>query len=222
MDYKPEEFFGIEIVKLYNYDVNKAYDFVKRNTDYLDNISIDEVKEIMFSCNKDIIILLKNGILLVNEEEQFRNIKTLGFISGLSIFAISNDNAITCITRKCLETEFINNNNYSYKKIIITPLVIVALTYEKEVKLFGTLVDEVVDYNKYIDVEDIGYVEEYDNIVVIKNGKVYSLLANHDYSNEKPDVIVSKEFKTSKSVVMDDVNNESPIENIVILSRDED
>lgn len=51
------EMFGVDVVKLYNYDLNKAYDIVKQNTDYLKDISKEEVKEIKFSYFKDIIIL---------------------------------------------------------------------------------------------------------------------------------------------------------------------
>ena len=58
--------FGVDIVKLYNYTLDKAYNFVKDNTDYLVDIDIDEVKDINFSAVKDIIILLKNGTVLVN------------------------------------------------------------------------------------------------------------------------------------------------------------
>lgn len=182
--------FGVDIVKLYNYTLDKAYNFVKDNTDYLVDIDIDEVKDINFSAVKDIIILLKNGTVLVNGIKRLENIKTLAFMSGLSIFAISNDHVITSLTGEDGLYNFINNDNYKYRKIIVTPLVIVALTHEKDIRLFGTLCDRVVDYQLYFNVDDIGYVEENDDIVIIKDGKVFSLFHEHDYSNEKPDVLV--------------------------------
>lgn len=182
--------FGVDIVKLYDYDLNKAYDIVNNNTDYLKGLSIFDVKDIKFSCNKDVIILLHNGIVLLNGKNQLSNIKILGFMSRLSIFAFSNDNVITCLTGVWDSTEFMNNNNYKYKKIIITPLVVVALTFEKNIRLFGSLCDNVIDYSMFADVDDIGYVEENDDIVVIKDGKVYSLFHENDYSNEVPDVLV--------------------------------
>lgn len=209
--------FGIDIVELYNYDLEKAYNFTISNTDYLKNISIEEVKEIKFSCYKDIIILLRNGILLVNGKNRLENIKTMGFMSGLSIFAFSNDNIITCLTRKSEDTKFMNNNNYKYKKIIITPLEIVALTYEKEIKLFGSLLDTVVDYTRYTDVDDIGYVEENNDIVIIKNNEVYSLLVYHDYSNEMPDVVISGELK--QNIYVKNVEDMNFIEEIAILEK---
>ena len=182
--------FGVDIVKLYNYNLDKAYNFVKDNTDYLVDVDIDEVKDINFSAVKDIIILLKDGTVLVNGIKRLENIKTLAFMSGLSIFAISNDNVITSLTGEDCLYSFINNNNYKYRKMIVTPLVIVALTHESDIRLFGTLCDRVVDYQLYFNVDDIGYVEENDDIIVIKDGKVFSLFHQHDYSNEKPDVLV--------------------------------
>ena len=182
--------FGVDIVKLYNYNLDKAYNFVKDNTDYLVDVDIDEVKDINFSAVKDIIILLKDGTVLVNGIKRLENIKTLAFMSGLSIFAISNDHVITCLTGNDESYSYINNDNYKYRKIIVTPLVIAALTHEKDIRVFGTLCDRVVDYQLYFNVDDIGYVEENDDIVIIKDGKVFSLFHEHDYSNEKPDVLV--------------------------------
>lgn len=182
--------FGVDIVKLYNYNLDKAYNFVKDNTDYLIDVPIEEVKNINFSAYKDIIILLRDGTVILNGNKCLTNIKTLAFISGLSIFAISNDHVITSLTGEDGLYNFINNDNYKYRKIIVTPLVIVALTHEKYIRLFGTLCDRVVDYQLYFNVDDIGYVEENDDIVIIKDGKVFSLFHEHDYSNEKPDVLV--------------------------------
>ena len=182
--------FGVDIVKLYNYNLDKAYNFVKDNTDYLIDVPIEEVKNINFSAYKDIIILLRDGTVILNGNKCLTNIKTLAFISGLSIFAISNDHVITSLTGEDGLYNFINNDNYKYRKIIVTPLVIVALTHEKDIRLFGTLCDRVMDYQLYFNVDDIGYVEENDDIVIIKDGKVFSLFHEHDYSNEKPDVLV--------------------------------
>ena len=67
--------FAIDIVELYDYDLNRAYKFIVDNTDYLNYISIKEVKEIKFSYYKDIIILLKNGKLFLNGEQKLYNIR---------------------------------------------------------------------------------------------------------------------------------------------------
>ena len=182
--------FGVDIVDLYNYNLDKAYNFVKDNTDYLVDVSIDEVKDINFSATKDIIVLLRDGTVILNGKKNLNNIKSLAFMSGLSIFAISNARVITCLTGNDEVSNYINNDNYKYRKIIVTPLVIVALSTDGDIRLFGTLCDQVVDYKLYFDLDDIGYVEENDDIIVIKDGKVFSLFHQHDYSNEKPDVLV--------------------------------
>lgn len=188
------QLYGIDINKLYNYDLKKAYTFVKENTDYLIDTSLNDIKEILFSAYKDIIILLKNGIVLFNGENRLNNVNMLCFISGISIFAITNKKIIIPLTRKDKAINFINANNYEYKKIITTPIMILGLTYDGYVKMFGDLVDVPIDYNKFINVEDICYVDENDDIVVIKDGKVYSLFLEYDYSNSIPDLIVKNSF----------------------------
>jgi len=100
--------FGVDIVDLYNYNLDKAYNFVKDNTDYLVDVSIDEVKDINFSATKDIIILLRDGTVIVNGKKNLNNIKSLAFMSGLSIFAISNDHIITSLTGEDGLCSFIN------------------------------------------------------------------------------------------------------------------
>nr|MBP3259274.1 hypothetical protein [Bacilli bacterium] len=189
-DLADTKLFGVDIVKLYNYDVSKAYNFVKDNTDYLNDISIDEVKDIEFSATSDIIILLNNGDVILNGELKVNNIKLLVFLSGLSIFGISNENQIIPIIGSNYSYSFINNNNYKYKKILINPLVIIALTNENNIRLYGTVCDGAIDSNRLIDVEDIGYIDENDDIVVIKDSKPYSLFYENDYSNDVPEVMI--------------------------------
>lgn len=188
-DLRSIRLFGVDIVKLYDYDLHNAYDIVNDNTDYLKDVSIDEVKDIKFSCYKDVIILLHNGIVLLNGKEMLENVKAVVFINGGAIFAITNNNVIIPVVGMCNSTKCINNNNYKYKKIIITPLVIAALTFEKDIRLFGMVCEGFIDYHRFFDVDDIGYVEENDDIVVIKDGKVYSLFHENDYSNNKPKVL---------------------------------
>lgn len=185
-----DSLFGVNISILYDYKLNKAYNLVKTNTNYLDSISIDEVEDIKFSCYKDVIILLKNGLVLVNGRKRLDNIKKLEYKSGLTIFAFSNDNVITPVIGRRESTLYINNNNYKYKKIIITPLMIVALTFEGDVRVYLSFLESAIDHSRFVDVEDIGYVEKNDDIVVIKDGKVYSLFLQADYSDYVPEVMV--------------------------------
>ncbi len=184
------QLYGVDITRLYNYDLEKAYTFVKENTDYLYNIYIDKVKNILFSVYKDIIILLNDGSLLLNGKKKLDNIKKIIFLSGLSIFAISNDNVIKCVTGNWESTKFLNANDYKYKKILYTPLVIVALNYDNDIRLYGTITDQAIDSKRLVSVDDIGYVEDNNDIVIIKENKVYSLFLEHDYADELPNIMV--------------------------------
>lgn len=191
INYEKVKLFDVDITTVYDFSLETSFDFVNKNTNYLKNITIDEVSEIKFSYYKDIIILLKNGKLLFNGEEVLENIKTLGFIVGMYVFAFSNDNVITCLTGSWDTVKFINNNNYKYKKIINDCLGIVALTNENTIKFFGTLVDGVFDYNKFSNVLDIGYNECENDIVIFKKDGVFSLFNCGDYTNKSDDILLS-------------------------------
>ena len=183
--------FGIELYNLYDCELSKAYDLVSKNTNYLKDIPLDDVKKINFSIYKDIIILLKDGTLFFNGKKKLENINTTLFVSGTSVFAVSYDKSITCVTGKWESAIFMNNNNYKYKKILHVPLALVTLSYDNEIRIYGASPNFAIDYKRLFDVEDIGYVEENDDIVVIKDGKVYSLFLEHDYSNAVPEVMMN-------------------------------
>lgn len=195
------ELFGVSINKLYDYDLDKAYDLIKANTDYLNDISKGEVKNINFSYYKDIIIALKSGIVLVNGKKEFENIEMLHMLNSVNILAISRDKIIYDTLGFDNLTRYINNNNYRYKKVIAYELGIVALTYENEIKATTPLNQVPIDYKKFYEVEDIGYIEENDDIVSIKDGKVYSLFDNYDYSNEIPEVMIGGKLKDRITII---------------------
>lgn len=190
------ELFGVDIDNLYLPELEVAYELVNNNTDYLKNIPIEDVKDIQFSSHKDIIILLKNGILLFNGEKRSENIKALAFVDTLEIFSISNDKVVTCLTGKNnYKKKFINDNDYKYKKVIQDGVGIYLLTYENTVKFFGTSIKNVINYDNFCNVVDMGYVKENDDIVVIKsNGKVKSLFMGDDYSNIETEIMVEGEL----------------------------
>lgn len=194
--------FGINLTTAYDLDLEKKYELVRTNTNYLKNTTIEEVKDIKFSIFKDIIILLKTNKVYVNGEEKADNIKYLHFVDGMSIFAIDNENRLFCLTASDNAPKLINNNDYRYKRIILTPLCIVALTYEKGVKCFGNFLDIFIDYNKFSEVEDIGYEESNDDIIVIKNNNIYSLFGNFEYSNSDSNIIYCEK---GKDIILDEV-----------------
>lgn len=188
------ELFGVSIEVLFDYNLKQAYDFVKENTDYLDEILINDVRDIQFSLYGNVIILLSNGDVILDGNNVLSNIKLLSFRNGYVIFAISNDRIIRCLTSNIAHALFMNNYDSTYKKILVTPLVMVALTNDGDIKFYGDILDTIIEYHRFLNVEDIGYVEENNDIVVIKDGLPYSLLYKHDYFGEIPDVLVEGEL----------------------------
>lgn len=186
-----DSFFGISIVSAYDLELKEAYKLINDNTNYLINIPFDDVKEIEISYYKDIFILLNDGTLLINNKKKIDNIRTLGFLSGVNIFAFTYDNVVMLLILSLPTTKFINNNNYKYKKLMLNYMNIIGLTYENDIKIFGSIIDGVIDNKLYCDIQDIGYNADNDDIVVIKDGNVYSLFNNIDYSNMKPEIMVS-------------------------------
>lgn len=188
------ELFGVPIEVLFDYNLKQAYDFVKENTDYLDDILINDVRDIQFSLYGNVIILLSNGDVILDGNNVLSNIKFLSFRNGYVIFAISNDRIIRCLTSNIAHALFMDNYDSTYKKILVTPLVMVALTNEGDIKFYGDILDTTIDYHRFKDIEDIGYAKENNDIVVIKDGLPYSLLYEHDYFGEIPDVLVEGEL----------------------------
>ena len=104
------ELFGLDIVKAYELSLDEADTFIKSNTNYLNNIDLNSIKDIKFSCFKDIYVLLKDGNLYIDGEYVFNNIKSLGLWYGVNIFAITNENIIISISGNDSDTEFINKH----------------------------------------------------------------------------------------------------------------
>ena len=194
-DLKGIKLFNEDIVKLYNYDLDRAYEFVSQNTNYLKDITKSDIKDIMFSAFEDVIILLNDGNVYKNGIKQLDNIKKIVFISGLSIFAISNNNSIISLTGDEYYYDILNNQDYNYKKIIVTPLMIIGLTNEKDIKIFGTICDRTLDYHRFMNVDDIGYIKDNDDVVVVKDKKIYSLLCENEYNETNYEVLLDGKFE---------------------------
>ena len=174
-------FFGVDIVEAYDLKIEELYKIISENTKYLDNIKKEKIKDIKVTYYKEIVVLLKDGKVYLDGIEQYQNIKELVFMSGVNIFGITNENQIIAITGSDNNTRFMSSNKYKYKKIFINPLVIVALNHEREVKIFGCMLDFAINYKNFFDVDDIAYIEDEDDVVVLKNNKIISLLHNTEY-----------------------------------------
>lgn len=175
------DFFGVDIVDAYDLKTEELYKIIKENTKYLDKIKKEDIKDIKVTYYKEIVVLLKDGTVYLDGIEQYSNIKEIIFMSGVNIFGISNENQIVSITGSDNNTRFMSNNNYKYKKIFRNPLVIAALNHEKEVKIYGCMLDFAINYKNFYDVDDIAYIEDEDDVVVLKKDKIISLLHNTEY-----------------------------------------
>lgn len=175
------DFFGVDIVDAYDLKTEELYKIIKENTKYLDKIKKEDIKDIKVTYYKEIVVLLKDGTVYFDGIEQYSNIKEIIFMSGVNIFGISNENQIVSITGSDNNTRFMSNNNYKYKKIFRNPLVIAALNHEKEVKIYGCMLDFAINYKNFYDVDDIAYIEDEDDVVVLKKDKIISLLHNTEY-----------------------------------------
>ena len=175
------DFFGVDIVDAYDLKSEELYKIIKENTKYLDKIKKEDIKDIKVTYYKEIVVLLKDGTVYLDGIEQYSNIKEIIFMSGVNIFGISNENQIVSITGSDNNTRFMSNNNYKYKKIFRNPLVIAALNHEKEVKIYGCMLDFAINYKNFYDVDDIAYIEDEDDVVVLKKDKIISLLHNTEY-----------------------------------------
>ena len=158
--------------------VEEEYEIVSKYTNYLNNIELEQVKDIKVDCNYKIAILLHDGTFLINGKVELDNIKETEIFGPGTIIAISNDNVITGFSNKhSSKLTTLNNNDYSYKKVLIGSLGVVALTHEGTIIYFGMRDISIIDPMRFINVNDINYADDhYDEFIVRKDdGTSYSL-----------------------------------------------
>lgn len=169
--------FGIDMDEFHSsMNLESQYNVIAKYTDYLKNIPVDMVKTIEVSCYQEVVVLLKDGAAFINGKKILDDVKYIILIDIRTICAIGAEKTITCLTEKgrCGH-DFINDNNYHYKKIVFTEFGIAALTHEKTVKYYGDFNFGAIDYSRFVDVDDIGLIGDSDDIIVVKGDKVYSL-----------------------------------------------
>lgn len=169
--------FGIDMDEFHScMDLEEQYNVIAKYTNYLKNIPVDMVKTIEVSCYQEVVVLLKDGTAFINGKKILDDVKYITLIDIRTICAIGAEKTITCLTKKgrCGH-DFINDNNYHYKKIVFTEFGIAALTHEKTVKYYGDFEFGAIDYSRFVDVDDIGLIGDSDDIIVVKGDKVYSL-----------------------------------------------
>ena len=119
----------------------------------------------------------------------------MGFSFNSEIYSISNDKKITHLTGNDQRTRFIDNSNCEYRKIIVDVLAIIGLTNEGIIRVYGTLVCDIVDYEMLIGNEDLGYNVDKEDYVVKKQGRILSLFRNVDYTDSKDTIKFSGKGK---------------------------
>lgn len=166
--------------------VEEEYKVVSKYTNYLNNIELEQVKNIRVDCNYKTAILLHDGTFLINGKVELDNIKEIEIIDPCTIIAVSNDNVITGFSKKhSSKLATLNNNDYNYKKVLIGSLGVVALTHDGTVIYFGVRDISIIDPMRFINVDDINYVDynvddiscvDYDKFIVKKyDGTSYLL-----------------------------------------------
>ena len=161
--------------KLDDEDIERIEEIIsKKNIDY-DNINFEEVISCRIDFEDNIYILFDNGISYKNDEIYDFNISNLFSLDIYRIYEITKENKINPINEmyNCDIGYYLNNNNCSYKKIIVDDLYLIALTEEGRIIAVSTTpVGLGVVPENFIDVEDI-YFKEYENIVepyIVKEG----------------------------------------------------
>lgn len=161
--------------KLDDEDIERIKEIIsKKNLDY-DSNDFEEIISYRIDFEENIYILFDNGILYKNDELNDFNISNLFSLDIYRIYEITKENKINPINGiYCCDIDYyLNNNNCSYKKIIVDDLYLIALTEEGRIITVSTNpVGLGIIPENFVNVEDV-YFKEYENAVepyVVKEG----------------------------------------------------
>lgn len=161
--------------KLNDEDIKIIKKFIsKKNMDYKSR-DFKEIIDYRIDFEDNIYILFDNGVLYKNDELYDVDIKNLFSLDIYRIYEITKENRINPIDEGyCYDIDYyLNNNNGSYKKIIVDYLYLIALTEEGRIIAVSTNpVGLGVVPENFVDVEDI-FFKEYENTVephIVKEG----------------------------------------------------
>lgn len=144
------------------YDINdrdKKIEYIRNNTNGLNGINLDDVKQIETDYYNNVYVLLYNGKLYENGKLKNYNIDELYMFDGLTLFKISNNKIFPIIDDKNDWTNidwYFYNNGCSYKKIIKDILYFVALAEDGRVFAMSSNPTGIaVNSENFINVDDI-------------------------------------------------------------------
>lgn len=179
--------FKIELYAIYNIKKANLYtifrnrdivitpiDYVKESTNYLSRFKEDDIVSVCGDMYNNLYILLSNGNLYVSDKkEPIKNVKALVSLSysHKDIVAITNDNRIIWFNNDEYQSYF---SDTSYDKVIAYNCGVVALK-DGVLKVVCSMFNLIIDYNDFIDVEDIKLVDN-EKVLIKKNGKWKKLL----------------------------------------------
>lgn len=146
----------------------------QKNINY-NNINLKKIIDYRVDYEDNIYILFDNGFLYKNDRLYDIDINNLFSLDIYRIYVITRENKINPINEmySCDIDYYLNNNNCSYKKIIVYDLYLIALTEEGRIIAVSTNpVGLGVVPENFVNVEDI-FFKEYENTVepyVVKEG----------------------------------------------------
>lgn len=166
-----------ENFKIYHIaDEQEKIKYIQNNTNALNGINLDDIKQIETNFDNNVYVLLKNGEVYKDNKYLATDINEIYFLTGFNLYLITNDNII-------LPTEdvvywdnldfYLNNNNGKYNKILTDPSFITALTQEKKVIAVAQFIEHGIIPENFLNVDDILQIE--DEPYIVKNGKTTPL-----------------------------------------------
>ena len=157
--------------------LKKKIEYLKENTDILDDIKESNIKQIESDYYNSVYFLLKDGTLYKTKQIIKYNISKLWFMDEFSIFAVTNNNMVESITCQYDLNDYISG--IEYKKIATSNLYLLAQTKDNKVKCISAdPTGQGIIPDNFIDVEDILFKTELEIPYVVKNGKEVPLFVS--------------------------------------------
>ena len=159
-----------EETKIYNMPEDEKMDYIRYQTNGLNNIEEKDIKQIETDYYNKVFVLLENGNLYRDGELIDNKISKIYMFDGQHLYKITEENKIRPIYEDDIWDnidKYLNNNNCSYKKIVTSTLHIVALTTDGDViAIHGLPTGLGIEPENFKNVEDISIVKESKDIEV--------------------------------------------------------
>lgn len=164
-----------EEFKIYHLSSKEAIrKYVRENTNDLDGVQDEDIKQIETDYNNSIYVLIKDGTLYKDRKLIETNVDKLWMQDGFSLYAIKTDNTIKSITNSWNLHKYISDG--VYEKVLTSPLYLVALTKDKRIKCIHNDPSGLgIVPDNFINVDDVILKTDLEIPYIIKEGKEMSL-----------------------------------------------